>query len=234
MKKVQKSLMYFAFIIVLTLGTLVFQSCDKDPIGPPPPVTYTMTSIISGKGLLTPEKLTGIKAGSNLLIKFIPEKGYSLYKAKINGQTIEEIFKSETDVPYNVTNINSNLLIEPDFVLTSISRLSVESTSEKAWTLAGVDCYDSKTNQFLWPYDLTDREKRDKYYFLYPSKEIIVKFDGGGTSSSVWDIKDSVFQSGNQYYKILEISQTTFKYKSKLLPRADPNLFFYTISTYKR
>jgi hypothetical protein len=233
MKKVYENRVLLVLITILILGALLIQSCIKDPVNPPPPpVTFTMTSIINGKGSLNPDKKTGIKQGSKLEIKFTPDSTYSLHTVKINEIHIKEIPESETEVFYS-TDVYFNLFVKVDFVKTDILMLSVESLSENPWMLESINYYNFETNKLIYSAILEEEEKTDKRYFLYPSFDLVFIRQNGSVSTSKWDLKDRILQIGGGYFPIVEFTKTKMSYKSGPLPGGSHGTI-YAVSTFKK
>lgn len=217
MKQVNKNRVLIVSIMILMLGTLLIQSCEKDPKNPPPPKTYTLSSVVSGKGLLTPDKKTNINPGSVLKLVFSPDSTYSLHKAKINGLEIKEIPESETDVHYQ-TIVNSDLFIEANFVKTNILVFSVETLSEKPWMLTSIDDYDFETGEFIESMPLSESEKTAKHYFLYPSMQLVFTWQDGSVTTGKWDLRDNTLKMNSDTVTIVKLTKDEMKYKTGPLP----------------
>lgn len=218
--------------IVLVILLLSFTGCKKTDPPSPPPVTYTITTKISGSGTVTPDNVTGITLGSSVNLKFSPSIGNSLYSVKINGVKVESIQSSENEVSYTITDIKSNLSVEVEFVETRILLLS---KLEPAWMLTKMDAYIAENNFFLAPITLTQEEKSRKYYHYYPSMEIIVlNPDGSIFWQEKWSLIGNMYKQGDQYLTVIELSQNRLIYKAKPVWSVYDEFYVYAIYTFER
>lgn len=220
------------FLTVFACLLTMLASCDPEPIPPgPSPVTYTISTVISGKGLVNPDKLSMINLGSNVTLKFTPETGYSLYSVKINGVIVEEIQPSSVEVSYTIHNINKNQNVEVVFVETDILIVSVKSTAEKPWMMTIWNSYKASDGSFLERLNLNEENKTDKYYFLYPSMSVVVLEKDGGIRNGSWSLKQSVITIDYHDYPLLELTPNKFTYKTQQVWSNHHDCFvFYTIT----
>ena len=221
------------FLTVFACLLIFFSSCDPEPIPPgPPPVTYTISTVISGKGLVTPDKLSMINLGSNVTLKFTPETGYSLYSVKINGVKVEDIQPSSAEVSYTIHNINKNQNVEVVFVENGILLLS---KLEPAWMWTKFDIYRADDNTFLYSVELTEAEKSRKMYHHYPSMEIkYINPDGSVYWQATWDLKQDVYKQGGQTLEVLELTSSKFVYKTSSAWSNVGNCYAYAVYTRER
>lgn len=224
------------FLTVFACLLTMLASCDPEPIPPgPSPVTYTISTVISGKGLVTPDKLSMINLGSNVTLKFTPETGYSLYSVRINGVMIEDIQPSSAEVFYTIHNINKNQNVEVVFVETDILIVSVKSTNEKPWWLTKIGVYKAEGDVFLRNINLTESEKTDRYYLIYPSMKTVVYQADGGVRNGKWDLKQRVFTLGGlAAHAVLELSSSKFVYKAPPIWSQADNFYIYVVYTQER
>ena len=185
------------FVLAALLMVLAI-SCEKEPQVVPPP-TFSISTIVIGKGLVIPEKLQGITLGSDVNFKFTPETEYSLYSVKINGVKVEDIYPSSTEAQYIVRGVNKNLNMEVNFVETNILLLS---KLEPAWRLTKLELYKASDNTFIATSNLAQEEKARRLYHYYPSMEVkVINPDGTLYWSGKWNLAGDVYEQGNQTLK---------------------------------
>jgi hypothetical protein len=219
--------------VVLTILALMLTGCDK-PEPPAPAVFYTLSTIVSGKGAVNPDKLSGIALGSNVTLKFTPETGYSLYSVKVNGVKIEDIQPSTTEVSYTIQNINKNQYIEVVFVETNILTFSVKSTGEKPWRLKLVQSYRVDDNTYLRNFPLDKEDRSDRYYYLYPSMTVVVLEEDGGVRNGTWNLKQKVLTIDGHAYPLLELTPNKFSYQTEEVWSGYDNCWIYHIVNFGR
>lgn len=222
------------FLTVFAYLLMMLTSCDPEPIPPgPPPVFYTLSTIVSGKGSVNPDKLSGIIPGSNITVKFIPETGYSLYSVKVNEVKID-IQPTATEVPYTIMGINKDPVVEVEFVETDVLIFSVKSINEKPWMLIEVGVYKAEGDVFLRNWILTQAEKSDRYYFLYPSMDGFVYQENGGIRTGKWSLKQKVLQLGSEVLDVVELSSTKIVYRAKPIWSNTDNCYVYAMYILER
>ena len=228
----KKIILLTAIAILLTALT----SCDPEPIPGPPPVNYAISTNTIGKGLVTPDKLSGVNLGSDVTFKITPEAGYSIYSIKINGILAEGFQPSSSETSYTVKDVKTNLYIEFTFVETDILIFSVKSTNEEPWMWTKLKIYKVSDNSLIYDVELTSSEKADKYYYVYPSMEALLYKADGSVRSGTWDLKQRVLTlgSGSPPCEVVELTKS--KIVIKFLPvwsNAD-NCYVYAQYTYER
>lgn len=208
----KKILLLTVIAILLTALT----SCDPEPIPPgPPPVSYTISTNNIGKGLVTPDKLSGVSLGSDVTFKITPEAGYSIYSIKINGTLVEGFQPSSSETSYTVKDVKTNLSIEFTFVETNILTFSVKSTDEKPWYLTTVNVHKASDGSFLRYVSLYPQEKTDRYYFLYPSMKAVALEEDGGVREGTWGLKQTTLTIDGHNYPLWELTSNKFSYQSE-------------------
>lgn len=210
------------FLTVFACLLTMLVSCDPEPIPPgPPPVTYTISTVISGKGLVNPDKLSMINLGSNVTLKFTPETGHSLYSVKINGVAIEEIQPTETEVSYVIKNINKNIFIEVVFVETSNLIISTV-INKNPWKLKEMNIY-KEDGTFLFSINLPQEILDGNYYFYYPEGCIkIIMPDNSVFFETTWYIKQEILTMGPpNKFTIVLLTASKFIYRAAPVPGDD-------------
>ena len=219
-------------IVVFMLGALIVQSCEKEP--PTPPPTYTVSINKIGNGLVEVDKTQGITAGSNINFKFNPAIGYSLYSVKINGVKIEDIQPSTTEVSYTIQNINKNQYIEVVFEETDVLILSAKSTNEKPWMLTRIGLYKVEGDVFIRNINLTQAEKTDRYYFIYPSMKTVVYQLDGGIRNGEWGLRQRILKLGSTDFGVLELTSNKFVFKASPIWSNADNCYIYAVYNLER
>lgn len=227
----KKILLLAVIAILLTALT----SCDPEPIPPgPPPVNYAISTNIIGKGLVNPDKLSGVSLGSDVTFKIKPEAGCSIYSIKINGILVEGFQPSASETSYTVKDIKSNLYIEFTFVETDILILSVKSVDEKPWRLKVVKSYKVDDNTYLRDFPLDKEDRSDRYYYLYPSMTALVLEEDGGVRNSTWNLKQKVLTLDNNNYPLLDLDQNKFSYPQHPVWSPYDNSMIYHVLNFER
>ncbi len=219
--------------VVLTILALMLTGCDK-PEPPAPAVFYTLSTIVSGKGAVNPDKLSGIVLGSNVNLKLTPEIGYSLYSVKINGVKIEDIQPSTTEISYTIQNINKNQYIEVVFEETDVLILSAKSTNEKPWMLTRIGLYKVEGDVFIRNINLTQAEKTDRYYFIYPSMKTVVYQLDGGIRNGEWGLRQRILKLGSTDFGVLELTSNKFVFKASPIWSNADNCYIYAVYNLER
>ena len=224
----KKILLLTVIAILLTALT----SCDPEPIPPgPPPVSYTISTNTIGKGLVTPDKLSGVNLGSDVTFKLTPEQGYSIYSIKING-TLVEFQPSASETSYIVKDIKFNLYIDFTFVDTRILLLS---QLEPAWMWTKLDIYRASDNSFMYEVELTQAERSRKMYHYYPSMEIkYINPDGSVYWQATWNLTGDVYKQGGQNLTVLDLTHNKFVYKASPIWSNVDNCYIYAQYTRER
>lgn len=221
--------------IVLFILFLVTTGCDKSDPPPPPPVTYSITISISGEGLVTSDKMTGLSEGSSAVLKFTPKSGYSLYSVKLNGTKVEEIIPTDKELSYTVQAINKNIVVEAVFVETNNILISTV-INKNPWKLKSMDIYKEDGN-FLFSIDLPKEiiDRRTFYYFNYPYTNYIESLwlDNSQCFYADWSINQTTLRIDMTSYIILELTNTRFKYKASPVIGSD-GTYTYAQYTYER
>ncbi len=222
------------FLLISTLfGLIVFYSCEKNPSEEPTPTTYTLTSFVFGMGTVTPAKLSGILPGSSVILKFTPEKDYSLYSVEINGSKVKDIQPSAVEVQYTYKDIKNNILVKPAFVET-LNLLISNVLNNSPWKLKSMNIY-KDDGTFLFSFPLLQEDKEIKRYFYYPQGEVKMYYpDGSLYWSSTWSISGNNFRLGGGDMTIIELTASRLVFKAP--PGADPTtgIINYAQYTYER
>jgi len=223
------------FSMVLTILALMFTGCEKpeNPVPPgPAPVFYTLSSTTSGKGSVNPDKVASISLGSDVTVRFIPEAGYSLYSVKVNNVAVE-IQSSSSEVSYTIKNVTSNIKVEATFVETNILLLSVRSINEKPWTLKKIEVY-SEDGRYIRDMYLSQPEKTDRYYFLYPSMDIVIYEEDGGVRSGKWSLTGTALKIGSANLTLVELTNNKFSNTDSTYWSIGDNCIIYPKFIYER
>lgn len=225
----KKILLLAVIAILLTALT----SCDPEPIPPgPPPVNYAISTNIIGKGLVNPDKLSGVSLGSDVTFKITPETGYSIYSIRINGTLVEGFQPSASESSYTFKDVKSNLYIEFTFVETRILLLS---QLEPAWIWTKLDIYRASDNSFMHEVELTQAEKSRKMYHYYPSMEIkYINPDGSVYWQATWNLTSDVYKQGGQNLTVLDLTHNKFVHKAPPIWSNVNNYYIYAQYTYER
>lgn len=234
MKIRRKNLVFLALMLVLVLGALLTQSCEKDPIPSNPPVTYAVHVNTIGKGLVEPDKVSGLLAGSSVILIVTPDVGYSLYSIKINGISVTTVEPTDKEFKYTVSNINVNQNIDITFIETDILIFSVKSISEKPWMWTKFDIYRASDDLFLRSSPLSQSEKTDRYYYIYPSMKGYAYQSDGGIRSGNWNLKQRVLQFDSEIVELIELTPLKYVYKAKPIWGSGDNCYVYAIYTFER
>lgn len=222
--------------VVLTILALMFTGCEKpeNPVPPgPTPVFYTLSSTTSGKGSVNPDKVANISLGSDITVKFIPEAGYSLYSVKVNNVAVE-IQPSSSEVSYTIKNVTSNVRVEVTFVDTRILLISVSSVNEKPWMLKRIIFYALDDNRYLRDKYLSQPEKTDRYYFLYPSLDVFVYEEDGGIRSGKWSLVGNVFKVGDANLPFIEATNNKLSHSDSPYWTEYDKCIVYPVFIYER
>lgn len=226
MKKVIVAAFYAILAIILA------SSCQRNPVPPAPPVTYSVNIVITGSGKVVADKTSGIALGSSVTLKFTPETGSSFYSIKVNGTKKEDVQPSATELSYTIQNVNYNLIVEVVFVETQVLLLS---KLEPAWVWTKFDIYRADDNTFLYSVELTEAEKSRKMYHYYPSMEIkYINPDGSIYWQATWDLKQDVYKQGGQTLTVLELTSNKFVYKTSSAWSNVGNCYAYALYTRER
>ena len=225
----KKILLLTVIAILLTALT----SCDPEPIPPgPPPVSYTISTNTIGKGLVTPEKLSGVNLGSDVTFKITPEAGYSIYSIKRNGTLVEGFQYSASETSYTVKDVKSNLHIEFTFVDTRILLLSQK---EPAWRFTKMEIFRARDNVFSHKINLTDIEHSFKIYLYYPSMDIKIFLpDGTIWWSEKWDLVGDLYKEGDAKMTVIEITPNRFVFKAPPVWSEYDKEYLYAMYAYER
>lgn len=218
-----KRVLALAMILLLLVATsLLLQRCQK------PEVFYTISTIVDGKGSVNTEKLLKITHGDNLTIKMVPEKGYLFHSVKINGIKIQNLEPSELEVLYVLKNIESNLLVEVQFLDIRIYWLTNKG---EPWFMTEIALLKTENDSILGTLDLDEETLSRKIYYYYPSMDIKI-FEGAGSLHwySKWGITDNVYKQGGQHLTILEMTPNKFVFKA--IPVLDTSFGFSAYAKY--
>lgn len=225
-----KTLIITAFYAILAI--ILSSSCQKNPVPPSPPVTYSVNIVITGNGKVVADKTSGIALGSSVTLKFTPEIGSSFYSIKVNGTKRVDVQPSATELFYTIQNVNYNLIVEVVFVETQVLLLS---KLEPAWVWTKLDIHRADDNAFLYSVELTEAEKSRKMYHYYPSMEIkYINPDGSLYWNATWDLKQDVYKQGGQILTVIELTSDKFIHKAPPIWSNINNCYVYAKYTYER
>ncbi len=231
MKRNCKCLVFMVSIMILILGTLLAQSCDKDKPPVSPPITYTVTINVIGKIHVTLPQKTGIVPGSNVDITIEPDSLYSVYSIKENGVNMN-IIPTDKKLTYSLKNIQSNKMLDIEAIETGIIKLSV---LEPPLMLKKISFYRGKDDAYLGELVLDQIDLSRKYYHYYPSMDIkVINQDGSIFWQQKWSLKLGVYQRGDQILTVVKNTDKILQLKDK--PSFDPTYGaeLYVIYTYER
>lgn len=231
MKKNYKYPTFWASVLMLMLGALLIQSCEKDKPPVNPPVLYTVTINTIGKIHITIPQVTGLIPGSNIDIVVEPDSLYSVYSIKENGVNMN-IIPTDKKLVYSLKNIQSNKILDIEAVETGIVKISI---LEPALMWTKLSLYKAKDDVYLREYLVNKEQKSRKYYHYYPSMDIkVVNPDGSLYWKEKWKLGQGVYQKGGEIYTVVEITDKIVRIKNK--PSFDPyyNTEIYGIYTYER
>lgn len=234
MKNLDRIPALVTILLLLMVGSLLIQGCEKPEPPGSEPVFYTMSTLVKGKGSVSPDKLSGIVLGSNVSIKITPDTNYSTYSVKVNRTEIEEIIPLGSEFVFNVNNIKSNTKIEVEFIETNILLISVKSTNDKPWMLIQVGAFFKEEDLFLGYWNLSEVEKTDKYYLMYPSMKVEVYQANGGVRSGKWNLSGNELKIGGEELVLVELTLKKFVYRSNPVWSPANNAYTYALYTYER
>lgn len=212
MKTIERIPALVTILLLLMVGSLLIQGCEKPEPPGSEPVFYTMSTLVKGKGSISPDKLSGIVLGSNVSIKLTPDADYSTYSVKVNGIKIDDVIPFNSEFVLDVKNIKSNTKIEVEFVETNILLISVKSINEKPWMIKKIEFYSVDGNRYLRDANLDPRMKSDKFYFLYPSMDIVVYQEDGGTRKGSWGLTGMALKLDGDNLTLRELTSSVFSY----------------------
>lgn len=228
---------FFTAFAVFVILLVILVSCEKDPKpGPgPEPQTCEIITAAIGKGVITPDK-TKVVLGSNVSFKLTPDAGYSVYSVKVSEVIDETFIPSPSEVNYNLMDVKKTYLrIEVTFVETGLLTVSAKSTQEKPWKWIKMDIYKASDNTFIRPSELTQAEKDRKYFFIYPSMELIVlNPDDSPYFKGTWDLKQNTFYRASEVMTALEISDKKIVIAAPPIWSNVDNCYTYAVYTYER
>ena len=231
MKRNCKCLVFVVSIMILILGTLLTQSCDKDKPPVSPPITYTVTINVIGKIHVTLPQKTGITPGSNIDITIEPDSLYSVYSIKENGANMN-ITPTDKKFIYPLKNIQSNKILDIEGIETGIINLSI---LEPPLMLKKMTYYRAKDDTYLREFGLDQIDLSRKYYHYYPSMDIkVINPDGSIFWQQKWSLKQGVYKRGDQTLAVVKNTDKILQLKDK--PSFDPTYGaeLYVIYTYER
>lgn len=222
-----------ALIFATVCFSVLTMACEKpSPPPPPPPTTFSLAVTVIGKGSADPDKVTGIQAGSSVVLSLRADDGHKLYSVKVDGVNIGVSICSETKltIPQFYSNKNAVIkFIEEDITWVSTLR------NPAPWMLKAIELYGDKDN-FLGSLELTPTQVSNKYYFYYSESELKYQFldsldnsRGNGT----WSLSNGTFQIALTVFQLKEAKDTVMVYAGSKKLDSD-GVIRYPKYTYKR
>lgn len=190
---------------------------------------YSITITISGKGSVISDKAT-VSLGGKVELTALAEKGYSLYKVKVNGVDVG-IIPTDVEFKYSISDINSNHIVEFIFVETYNLFISILNPPLK---MKAMDIY-KEDGTYLFSIVLTQEMKERRSYYYYPEgRTVSLMLDGSESFSADWSISQNILRVGLMNYTIIELTPTKLVYKAP--PGKDPTtgIINYAQYTYER